>query len=454
MAAPIAAVPLPKFTRGSILRHTLVMTGTGAVGALSIFSVDLLSLLYVSWLGRTELKAAVGFATQVMLYPIAINIGITIAITAGVSRALGAGDRPGGRRLATSGLVHAAAVGAVVAVAALAFAAPMLHVLGARGATFDIAERYLYITLPGNVAFGLGMALSGILRAVGDARRAMYVTLSGALVTAVLDPILIFGLGFGIYGAAISTVVSRLVFLVVGLHGAARVHHLLERPRPLAALRDTRVLMVVALPAIMTNLATPVGNGYALHVYAQFGDAAVAASAVIDRIVYVAFAVVFALTGAVGPIIGQNLGARQFERVGHTLTSCFASTALYAAGTWALMALCWPLIAALFHATGATADYIAFFCKFGVSAWLFIGLLFVANAAFNNLGFPLLSMVFNWGRATLGTIPFVTLGAAWGGVQGAQTGGCGRRRRVRDGGACHGLSCGWADRGAIRARRG
>ena len=69
------------------------------------------------------------------------------------------------------------------------------------------------------------------------------------------------------------------------------------------------ILAAVALPAIAANLATPFGNGYALHIYADYGDAAVAASAVIDRIVYVAFAVVFALTGAIGPILGQNLGA-------------------------------------------------------------------------------------------------------------------------------------------------
>ena len=60
-----------------------------------------------------------------------------------------------------------------------------------------------------------------------------------------------------------------------------------------------------------------------------------------------------------------------------------------------------------------------FFCRFGASAWVFITCLFVANTAFNNLGFPLLAMLFNWGRATLGTIPFVTLGARWGGVEGA-----------------------------------
>ncbi len=304
----------------------------------------------------------------------------------------------------------------------LLFAAPVLHLFGARGDTLDIAHNYLMITAPGNMIFGLGMALSGILRAVGDARRSMYVTLAGALVTAAIDPLLIFGLGFGIYGAAISTVVSRMVFLAVGYHGAVRVHHLVARPDARAAMRDSASLMRVAVPAIMTNLATPVGNGYALHVYAGFGDAAVAASAMIDRIVYVAFAVVFALTGAIGPIIGQNLGASRFDRVRHTLTNCFLVTALYSLATWALLAVTWPLIAALFHANAETAAYLGFFCRFGVSAWVFIGLLFVANAAFNNLGFPTLAMVFNWGRASLGTVPFVTLGAAWGGIPGAQLG--------------------------------
>ena len=57
------------------------------------------------------------------------------------------------------------------------------------------------------------MALSGVLRAAGDARRAMFVTLAGGIVTAFTDPLLIFGLGLGVYGAAWATVISRLVFL-------------------------------------------------------------------------------------------------------------------------------------------------------------------------------------------------------------------------------------------------
>jgi hypothetical protein len=57
-----------------------------------------------------------------------------------------------------------------------------------------------------------------------------------------------------------------------------------------------------------------------------------------------------------------------------------------------------------------------------VVAWVFLACLFVANVSFNNLGFPVLSMAFNWARATLGTIPFVTVGARYGGVQGGMLG--------------------------------
>jgi hypothetical protein len=56
------------------------------------------------------------------------------------------------------------------------------------------------------------------------------------------------------------------------------------------------------------------------------------------------------------------------------------------------------------------------------ASWLFHGALFVANSAFNNLGFPLLATGFNWGKATLGTLPFCWVGARLGGVEGIMLG--------------------------------
>jgi Na+-driven multidrug efflux pump len=269
---------------------------------------------------------------------------------------------------------------------------------------------------------GLGMALSGVLRATGDARRAMYITLSGGIVTLFTDPLLIFGVGLGVYGAAWATVISRLVFLAVGLHGAVRVHDLVGVPTAAGVRRDFTPIMGIGLPAIMSNLATPVAAVYVTRVWSDFGVATVAGGAIVDRMIPLAFGVIFALTGSIGPIIGQNFGARMMDRVRRALSDAFVLAVGYALLAWASLAAAAPWIAALFDAHGESADFVLLFCRYGASAWVFVTCLFVANTAFNNLGFPLLAMIFNWGRATLGTIPFVTVGAHWGGVEGALLG--------------------------------
>ena len=416
------AIPPAKFTQGSILRHVIVMTGTGSIGLMAIFVVDLLSLLYVSRLGDSKLTAAVGFASQVLFFAMGINIGLTIAVSAIVSRALGAGRREEARRLAASSLVHVVVIGGVFALVVTPFRDDVLRLLGAQGETLEVASNFLAITLPANILMAFGVALSGVLRAAGEAQRAMYVTLIGGLVTAVTDPLFIFGFGFGVYGAAIATVISRVVFTIVGLYGAVYVRNLVARPQLASVIADLRPMMAIAIPAVATNLATPVATAYATRIFAQFGEPTIAAFAIIDRVTPLAFGAIFALSGAVGPIMGQNVGARLFDRVRLTLTNCFTLTIGFVIVVWALLYLASPGIIAIFDAKGRTAELISFYCTWGAAAWIFLGCLFVANAAFNNLDYAILSTVFNWGRATLGTIPFVTWGAAHYGPEGGMAG--------------------------------
>jgi putative MATE family efflux protein len=410
------------FTEGSTMRHVVVMTAATSVGLMAIFVVDLLSLLWVSRLGDPKLTAAVGFASQVMFFSISINIGFSIAIGALVSRAFGAGNRKAARRLAASGLAHVSAVAALVALCALPLRRDILTILGASGITRDVAATYLAITLPSTVLLGLAMGLGSILRAVGDARRSMHVTLSGAIATAILDPLFIFGLGLGVTGAAIVTMIARFIAVAVGLKSAIRVHDLVARPSPGAARMDLAAMMSIAFPAVLTNVATPVGSAYAMRIFAGFGEPVVAGFAIVDRLTPLAFGALFALSAAVGPIMGQNLGAKLFDRIRKVLTDCLMLAALYVVAVSILLALAAPLIVKLFGASGETARLVLFVCTYGGILWLFLGAIFVANAAFNNLGAPILSTLFNWGRATLGTIPFVTLGAAHFGPEGGYAG--------------------------------
>ena len=99
-----------RLTQGSVMRHVVVMTATGSIGLMAIFVVDFLNLFYIALLGQQELAAAIGYAGTVLFFTVSLCIGITIAGTALVSRALGARRRDDARRLATSSLIYMTAI--------------------------------------------------------------------------------------------------------------------------------------------------------------------------------------------------------------------------------------------------------------------------------------------------------------------------------------------------------
>lgn len=415
MTTSASASHSPRFVTGPLFRHVAVMSTTSAIGLVAVFIVDLINLFYISQLGQQSVAAAVGFAGVVGFFHTSLCIGLTIGITAVVARTLGAGRVADAKRLATSSLLLMVLLAALIGSGTAPFLHPLLQALGATGETERLAVRYLSVTVHALPLLGLGMACAALMRSVGDARGAMAVTLGAAAVTAVLDPILIFGLHMGLDGAAATAVVSRSVLAAVGLRGVLR-HGLLARPDRAALGSDARLLASVAGPAVLTNLATPVSTAFVTHSIAQFGASAVAGQAIIDRVTPVAFGLIYALSGAVGPILAQNLGASQFDRVRQGLRDSLVFMVIAVGTAWLLLALGQTALVWAFNAHGDAAHLVHMFCSWLAASFFFAGALFVANAAFNNLGKPLWSTGFNWARATLGTIPFAWWGAQFGPV--------------------------------------
>lgn len=417
-----AAGPVPKFASGSLLRHIFEMTGAGAVGLMAIFVGDLANLIFLSWLKDEAIVAAVGYGSSILFLTVSIGIGLSIAATSLVSPAIGARDLDRARRLSVNSFLTTLIVASLLSLLVWLLIPWALRMLGATGRTFDLASTYLSILVPSLTPLALGMTGSGVLRSVGDARRAMNVTLTGAVVNVILDPILIFWMGWGLEGAAWASVIARFGVMAVGFYGVVAVHKLIDRPHWGMFTSDAVLIAGIAGPAILTNIATPVSNAYVTYAISQFGDSAVAGWTTIGRVIPVAFGAVYALSGTIGPILGQNYGAGEGARMREAFTLALKVTAGFTAVAWLVMSVAAYPIAHAMHATGEAERLIVVYCRWLTPLFVFLGALFIANAAFNTLGRPKTSMVLNWGRATIGTVPFVMAGGYMGGAGGVLAG--------------------------------
>ncbi|WP_191600741.1 MATE family efflux transporter [Marinomonas algicola] len=401
------------FTQGSTLKHVVVMSATGALGLMCMFLVDLVDMWFLSMLGKQEAVAAVGFASTILFFTISISIAVAIAATALISRAVGAGDMALAKRRSVNSLVYGVVFSSFLVWLIYPNIPHILLYIGASSRTLDLSIEYLQVLIWGMPAVMVAMIGSGIMRAIGDAKRAMYATFLGGLVNAVLDPILIFGFGLEVQGAAIASLIARFSMVGITYYCVIHLHKMLAQFDLLDFYKDVRVISLIAIPAMLTNLSSPLANLIVMEHSAAFGDDVVAGIAIIGRIIPVVFGGLFALSGAVGPILGQNFGAKSFERMKSTLTSAVIYSFCYCLVMCLLLFVSQDWLIETFNAKAATAELIRFFASFISFSFFFQSLLFIALATFNNLGRPYVGTALNFARATLGTWPLIII-FSWG----------------------------------------
>ncbi len=411
-----------KFLSGNLFGHVATMSLMASVGLVAVFLVDFVDMIFISMLGKAELAAAIGYAGAILFFTTSFGIGLGIAAGALVARALGQNDMALARERTTHALCYGAIFGIVFAVLVFLALDWLVHLVGAQGETADLAVHFLQIVVPSVPFLMLGMMGSAILRAHGDARRAMMATIAGGIVNAILDPILIFGFDLDLTGAALASFVARVVIAYTALMPIVRHYGGIARPRLKGMWRDLFPVLAIAVPAILTQVATPVGQAYVTRAMAAYGEEAVAGMAIVSRMMPVAFAVIFALSGAVGPIIGQNFGAGDIGRVKRTYNAGILFAAIVIVTISIILFLTRGPLAALFDADGITMTLIFLFCGPLSLAFFFNGVLFVSNAAFNNMGHPYYSTFTNWGRNTVGMVPLVWLGSVLFGAPGVLIG--------------------------------
>lgn len=404
------AVARAKFTEGLIARHILVMTSTGALSLFAVLLVDILTLVYVSMLHQPLLLAAVGIAKVLIFLNSALANGLIIAAATVLSERIGHRATKAVSRFTASLMLMVLVVCGLSAALQLALIVPVTHLLGADAATYEAARVFIWLTLPFSVLQSLMQMTAQILRTAGDSRRALWVVLSGAATLAIADPLLIFVFGLGLEGAGLSYALSALMSACLGLYWVRR-HVGLTMSIKLKLLRmHVRRTFRVALPAMVGNLATPVGVAYLVSSVATFGTSALAAMAVLDRVLQFSYCAFFALPSALAPVLGQNIGAHLDQRTHSAIAFTRKLVIVYGLVVWGLLLLASGPVADFYDLEGEGRVLFLAFCQFGGGLWVLIGLDFVSIAVFVTMQRPWLVAVFAWLRSTIGTVPFIFAG--------------------------------------------
>ncbi len=406
-----------KYLTGSLWWHVVQSAVAGSIGLLALFASDFVDIYFISMLGEKYLVAAVGYAATVTFFSTSLVIGLAIGTGVLVGKNLGAGNAQEASRVASSSVVIAFLLCAGLSLLLAWFAPNLIAALGAKEETAQLAVYFLRLLLISLPMMAVAVVGSAVLRAQGLPSKAAMVTLTGAIVNTIMDPVLMFGLHMGFAGAAVATVLSQVGMMMIALrtirhselHFAPFVGDHRWASLRAQVLHHIKPLSAFAVPAILANLATPVGNAYLTRTMSEFGNDAVAGFAIIGRLTPIAFAFVFAMSGAIGPIVAQNVGGKRFDRVYKALLASYQLSAIYTFIVAFLLWLLLPVILRMFPVGANGNSLITLFCGPLALFWMFNAWLFCANAGFNNLSKPLYSTMLNWTRQTLFVIPFTML---------------------------------------------
>ena len=309
-----------RLTVGPVGPLLLRMSLSMLIGFLAGAAFNVADTYFVSRLGTAEL-AAMGYTFPIVMVVFGLVMGIGIGASSVLSRLIGQADEIGTRRLTLHALLLGLVVTAVFLIAGWFTLPRVLAILGADEETLPLALDYLHIWLAGMVFLIIPIIGNNAIRATGDTLTPSLIMTADMLLNVVLDPIFIFGLGpipaMGIRGAALATVLARAVALAASLFVLRRAKHLLvfERCPWRELLASWKQILYVGLPAATTNLLMPVAAGILTRLISTHGVTRVAAFSAGSRIEHCVVIPIMALGASLIPFIGQNWGARFFDRV-------------------------------------------------------------------------------------------------------------------------------------------
>lgn len=383
------------------------------VGMLVQALYNVVDTLFVGMVyGADSVQAIGGLSIAFPIQMIIMAFGIVLG-TGGasiISRSLGAKELEKAERTLGNVFSLSLILSILIAIPFLLYLDVILKIFGATPGILPYATEYLEYIIAGGVFFVFGVAVQHIVRAEGNARLAMNAMLIGAGLNIILDPILMFGFGMGVKGAAIATVLSQAVasvwLLQYCLKGKGAVHF---KPRYLKSdLNITKEIGSIGAGSFVMQASSSLMMIFVYNALATYGgDVAVAVFGVIIKVNSFIFLPLLGMAFGLQPIVGYNYGARQFGRIAKAVKLALMSTTIFGLFGLLIINLFTEQILGLFSADPQYMAVGVHAVKIMLLGMPLIGLNVVAMTLFQALGKARPSFILSLSRQILFLIPLV-----------------------------------------------
>ena len=277
---------------------------------------NLVDAYFVGKLG-TSASAAIGVVLGVQSIFQAFGFMMGHGAGSQISIRLGEGDREAADRLFSTAFFHALVISVIVGIIGMIGLEPLMRLMGSTDTILPFSKNYgFYILISGPALVG-SCVLNNVMRYEGRAVLAMFGLVAGGVLNMIGDPILMFGLGLGIDGAGLSTAISQyisfgiLLYMVFSKRTISKLSLRYRSNDP----KVTLAIMRVGFPSLIRQMLNSISTITLNHAAMPYGDAAIAAMAIVGRIVMFIGSAMIGLGQGFQPVSAYNFGARKYARL-------------------------------------------------------------------------------------------------------------------------------------------
>lgn len=394
------------------------------VGVLSMVAFNLVDTYFIGKLGKNEL-AALSFTFPVIMVIFSLVQGIGIGATALISQSFGRNDSAKAARETTDSLFLAIMLVLIFVVIGLFTIDPVFTALGATPQILPLVREYMevwYFTILFVIVPFVG---NSAIRATGDTQTPSYIMLFAVLINAALDPLLIFGWGtipsLGLKGAALATAISRGLTMIVSLYILRYRERLItfDIPSRQVLFGCWQAILYIGLPTGISRMIAPIAVGGVTALMATYGADAVAAFGVGSRVEILGMSVFFALSAAIAPFIGQNVGQKQWSRIRQAVNYSSIFSLVWGALVALVLWLLSEPVAALFTDNDQVASTVTLYLSIIPISFSFQGVYLIGTAGLNTMGKPLPAFFISLAQMFVFYLPLAYVGSYLNEIPGA-----------------------------------